>query len=65
VGKLIDQLIVFSVISDPKPRYSFWRLHAQRAVGQPNSNGIELTGFLEMKRRMPFICLEKIDIFPG
>ena len=55
---LADCLIVLCVGPDPEPEHAVGNRPAHSAVPQADTDGPELAGLLEVKRRMPGIGLE-------
>ena len=56
-NRLRYELVVFRVSADPKPDNSVRCIHSKRSIVEPNASGPEPADFLEMQRRMLWVCL--------
>jgi len=50
------------VVPNPEPNESIRALDRKRSMGQANANGMELSDFLKVKRRMLRVGFEKLKI---
>ena len=61
----INELVVFSVASYPKPDDVGSLFYSQSAIMRADANGSELSYAFEMKRGMAGIVLEKLEVTVG
>ena len=52
---LADELVIFSVRADPKPRDTVLHVNAKSPTMKPNAHRGKLTDSLELKRRMTWV----------
>ena len=49
VGSLAQELVIFGMCSDPKPKQPFWDLNRKRSIVKANSDRPVFAKFLEMQ----------------
>ncbi len=52
---LANELVVFSVSTNPKPRDTVLHVNAESTIMEPDAHGRKLTDSLELKRRMSWV----------
>jgi hypothetical protein len=60
-----DDAIIIRVTPDPKPKHAAGNIHAERPVGDANSNRNEASDTFEMKGRVSLILLKKFEVLLG
>ncbi len=60
-----DDAIIIRVTPDPKPKHAAGNVHAERPVGDANSNRNEASDTFEMKGRVSLILLKKFEVLFG
>ena len=63
--RLADEAVVFGMRTNPEPRDSIIGLRSESTVRKPHPNRPESPDFLEVKRRMSRIRLQKLEVPPG